>query len=283
MLWRGIFCLTAPFASLDSISAWGDNAPGAICSITIAKDGAVSFKRPRNILFNEALAFINAERSTCDTCIVAIDQPTIVPNRTGGRLVDKIAGSVIGFIGGGVQMASRSKTSLFGEGAPIWRFLASLRATQDPELCRTALGDLFIIEVFPALALPAFNVQFYGRRQAPKYNPDNKKFRRNDWLKVIETVARYACAVPIEGIEAWARETTKIEKPCKADQDQLDAVLCALICYHWRAAPRQESIMIGSLTCGYMISPTSAAISERLKTKAAQLGVCVDGTVPIVV
>lgn len=258
-------------------SAWGDNAPGAICSIAIAKDGVVSFKRPRNVFFNEALTFINAERSTCDTCLVALDQPTIVPNRTGGRPVDKIAGSVIGFIGGGVQMASRSRTSLFGEGAPIWRFLASLRATEDPKFSRTAVRDLFIIEVFPALALPALNVKFYGRRLAPKYNPDNKKFRRSDWLDVIETVAQYARAIPIQGIEAWACETTKIEKPCKADQDQLDAVLCALIGYHWRFAARQDSIIIGGVACGYMVSPTTTAISERLRTKATKLGVCING------
>jgi predicted RNase H-like nuclease len=45
----------------------------------------VSFTQPDLVSFDEALAFINAENSTCDTCLVALDQPTIVRNRTGSR------------------------------------------------------------------------------------------------------------------------------------------------------------------------------------------------------
>ena len=59
-------------------------------------------------------------------------------------------------------MACRSKTALFGDAAPIWRFLNVLGATEDPEQARIADYGLFIIEVFPALALPAFNVKFWG-------------------------------------------------------------------------------------------------------------------------
>jgi predicted RNase H-like nuclease len=72
---------------------------------------------------------------------------------------------------------------MFGDDAPLWRFLKRLGATEDPELSRTAECGLFIIEVFPALALPAFDTRFSGRMKAPKYNPANsKKFRRDDWL-----------------------------------------------------------------------------------------------------
>ena len=142
-------------------------------------------------------------RSTCDACLVALDQPTIVRNATVNRPVDRVAASLVSFIGGGVQPANRSKKGMFDCGAPIWRFLEGLRATEDPELSRTAESDLFIVEVFPALALPAFDVKFYGRFKAPKYNPANRgKFRQCDWIDVIETVARYARAVPIEGLKS---------------------------------------------------------------------------------
>jgi predicted RNase H-like nuclease len=167
---------------------------------------------------------------------------------------------------------------------PSWHSGEGLRATEDPELSRTAESDLFIIEVFPTLALPALDVKFYGRFKAPKYNPAHRgKFRQCDWIDVIETVARYARAVPIEGIEVWTRdirrETTEIRAPCKADQDWLDAVLCGLIGYHWRAKPRQDSIMIGDLTRGYMIAPSDANTGGRLKVAAAKRGVPVDGII----
>jgi predicted RNase H-like nuclease len=157
-------------------SAWTDNskAPGAICALVIASDGGVRFKPPCHVSFDQALAFIDAERCACDTCLVAIDQPTIVPNESGSRPADKVAASLVSFIGGGVQPANRSKKEMFGDDAPIWRFLKRLGATEDPELSRTADRGLFIIEVFPALALAAFETRFSGRMKAPKYNPGNK-------------------------------------------------------------------------------------------------------------
>jgi predicted RNase H-like nuclease len=264
-------------------SAWTDynKAPGAICALVIADDDSVSFKPPCHVSFDQAVTFIESERHACDTCLVAIDQPTIVPNEKGSRPVDKVAASLISFIGGGVQPANRSKTEMFGDNAPIWRFLKRLGATEEPERSRSADSGLFIIEVFPALALPAFDARFYGRMKAPKYNPANRrKFRRDDWLAVIETVARYARAASIEGIQDWTekvkRETTD-RPPRKADQDRLDAVLCALIGYHWRAKSRQDSVMIGDLTSGYMIAPADANCGGRLVAAAAKRGVPING------
>ena len=92
-------------------SAWADQAraPGAICAISIGVDGAIMFRPPVLASFNQALAFIEAERMAHSTCLVALDQPTIVPNSTGCRPVDRVVASLISFIGGGVQPANRSK------------------------------------------------------------------------------------------------------------------------------------------------------------------------------
>ena len=86
------------------------------------KPGRCQFQVALSGLIQEALKFINGERRACDNCFVALDQPTIVPNTTGSRPVDRVAGSLIGFIGGGIQPANRSRVGMFDEGAPIWRF-----------------------------------------------------------------------------------------------------------------------------------------------------------------
>jgi len=96
---------------------------------------------------------------------------------------------------------------------------------------------------------------------------------------VIETVASYACTARIEGIKAWTRELAARRPPRKADQDQLDAVLCALIGYHWRTKLRALSIMIGDLTSGYMISPVDSSTRARLEAAAAKRRVPVDGLI----
>ncbi len=168
---------------------------------------------------------------------------------------------------------------MFDKGAPIRSFKRELDATEDPEVGRTAQHGIFIIEVFPALALPVFEVAFNAYRQGPKYNPARKTFRLHDWEAVIDTVASYARTARIEGIEAWTRELAARRPPRKADQDQLDAVLCGLIGYHWRTKPRAESIMIGDLTSGYMISPVDSGTRTRLEMAAARHRVPVDGVI----
>jgi predicted RNase H-like nuclease len=262
-------------------SAWTDSvrARGAVCALVMGNGGAVRFKAPCQASFKEALEIIKGERRACDNCLVALDQPTIVPNKTGIRPVDRVAGSLIGFIGGGVQPANRSRVGMFDEDAPIWHFKRDLGAAEDPEVSRKARHGIFIVEVFPALALPVFEVAFNGYRQGPKYNPARRTFRLDDWDAVIETVARYARSAQIEGVEAWTGELARRRPPRKADQDQLDAVLCALIGYQWRAKPRAESIMIGDLTSGYMISPVDTRVKVRLKTSAAKHRVPVDGVI----
>lgn len=129
------------------------------------------------------------------------------------------------------------------------------------------------------MTLPVFEVAFNGYRQGPKYNPARKTFRSRDWDAVIETAASYARSAEIEGVEAWTRELATRKPPRKADQDQLDAVLYALIGYQWRAKPRAESIMIGDLISGYMISPIDTSVKVRLKAAAAKHRVPIDGII----
>jgi predicted RNase H-like nuclease len=83
--------------------------------------------------------------------------------------------SLIGWMGGGVQPANRSRTMFFGEAAPIWRFLENLAAIGDPEMARVADQGVYLLEVFPALALAAFDPAFFGRLKGPRYNPDRRK------------------------------------------------------------------------------------------------------------
>ena len=176
-------------------SAWAGNASGGICSIAFDAQGNPDFCEPLLVSFDEALDFIEAEREGYQLSLVAIDQPTIVPNREGSRPADKVAGSVISFAGGGVQPANRSERNefIFGDDAPIWRFISQLDAAQEPIEARSAASGHFLIEVFPAMALLALNSDFYQRRGAPKYNPANRiKFQLEHWQAVARTVAATA-------------------------------------------------------------------------------------------
>lgn len=263
-------------------SAWVDKptAPGAVCAIRLGPGGQPAFAGPELASFAQALAFIKRERTSCDKCLVALDQPTIVPNSSGCRPVDRVAGSLISWLGGGVQPANRSKVGMFDDAAPIWRFKEALGAVENPEAARVSQSGLFLTEVFPALALPTLEAAYLGRLLGPRYNPDRRRtFTLESWQVVGRAIRHFAEANALNTVAGWAEQSAAILRPRKPDQDRLDSVLCALIGYVWLVKPRHDSIMIGDLQSGYMITPASSDIRGRLTMAAMMRGVPVDGRV----
>ena len=129
----------------------------------------------------------------------AIDQPIIVNNQDGSRPVDRVAGALMRRLHSGTQPANRSKDTIFGDNAPIWRFISRIkppgmtcRALKDFEAARMATGETHLIEVYPALALPAMNRDFMVGQVAARYNPANTNFSPDDWRLVCEIV--HGCA-----------------------------------------------------------------------------------------
>lgn len=262
-------------------SAWTDNAdaPGAICAACIQDGRTVSWHPPRLASFREAQSFIETVRSPDGVTLIAIDQPTLVPNSESMRPVERAAASVVSWLGGGVQAAHTGKLGMFCKDSPVWPFLRAVGAVQDPETARTATEGTYLMEVFPALALPSLDASFATQRGAPKYNPRNgKQYKPADWLRVTAAVAMEANALGCLDLEAWCLSAGELSAPKKADQDRLDAGICLAVALRWRLRPRETSIMIGDLVTGYMITPVSAAMRERLTVAAAKMdGVPVDG------
>lgn len=257
-------------------SAWTDkkNAPGAICALSFEGSRPAEFHEPRLATFAEALEFIAQVRSSDGATLVALDQPTIVPNLTSMRPVERVAASVVSWLGGGVQPSNRGKVGMFCDASPIWRFLADLGATEDPENGRVATDGLHIIEVFPALALPSLENAFFGRLLAPRYNPARKKtFRLAHWQKVAEAAASQFKAFGSLEAQQWCAFEAQRELPKKADQDRLDAMLCLLIGLHWRLSPRSSTMLLGDLREGYMVAPCSGAMRARLAPAAERFGI----------
>jgi predicted RNase H-like nuclease len=257
-------------------SAWTDNpkAPGAICALSVRNGVIVAFEPPRLARFSDALAFIEQHRSKDGCTLVAIDQPTVVPNLTSRRPVERVASSLIGWLGGGVQPSNRGRVGMFCDASPIWPFLASLAAVEEPELSRTATSGLYAIEVFPAIALASFDARFFGRLAAPRYNPArNKTYRLQDWVLVAEAAARNFHEFGAVQAAEWCKVAGSLSKPTKADQDRLDAMLCVLIALWWRTRERAQSLVLGDTRSGYMVLPASGDVRERLVARAEEVGV----------
>lgn len=264
-------------------SAWTDNpkSPGAICAVGIEDGHPARFHAPQLASFDQALAFIQKVRSDNGATLIALDQPTVVPNLTGMRPVERVAASLVSWLGGGVQPSNRGRLGIFCNASPIWRFLTALGAVEDPELARVAPEGLYLMEVFPALALPSLGAGFFGRLGRPRYNPDRRKtFRVDDWVRVADVATRQAHALGCEELAEWCRHAGKIARPRKADQDRMDSALCVLIALYWRLRPRDASMLLGDLATGYMVLPASSEVRKHLTAAACKYAVAMDGVVP---
>jgi predicted RNase H-like nuclease len=115
-------------------SAWTDHPrkPGAICAAHYRGNACVRFEPPRLVSFTAGLSFISMVEQPGVPLLVALDQPTIVWNEKNSRPVDKVAGSLVSWVGGGVQPANRGKRGMFDDDAPIWRFMKGLGASKSP-------------------------------------------------------------------------------------------------------------------------------------------------------
>jgi predicted RNase H-like nuclease len=272
-----------PITFIGFDSAWTDNKrlPGAICSICHDGHRFHDFKAPILVSFNGALEYVRAARGKYGLTLIAIDQPTIVPNSTGMRLAERVAASAVSWLGGGVQPANRSKVGMFDDRAPIWRFLRELNALDDPLRARDAETGLFIMEVFPALALAALHPGFCGRLKGPRYNPTRKKtFRQPDWDRVIAVIRAETRAFACSEADDWTALLKGSVRPGKSDQDKLDAIVCLLVAIRWRLLPPEQSVMIGDLASGYIVAPVAPEIRQRLVSRASLLSVKIDGKMP---
>lgn len=250
-------------------SAWTDHPkrPGAICVVAYDDIGRTKFYDPILASFHEAAEFIIQEQKSYSFSMIALDQSLIVNNSSGMRPVEKIAGSIVGRAGGGVQPSHTSVMGMFDTDAPLWKFLREIKEPdRDPLAARNLEAGRYIIEVFPALALLNLKEEFSQPRSAPKYNPSNrKKFRIEDWKSVAELVSNTALDLDIPGLSLWAKNNCEIDRPRKRDQDMLDAAICSLVGVIWLSCEDYCSIMIGNMETGYMISPVTEKNRNILK------------------
>lgn len=170
-----------------------------------------------------------------------------------------------------------SKVQMFGPDAPIWQFLRRLDAVQNPPKSRSATSGHHLVEVFPALALPALEPAILERKRAARYNPANRKrFSLPDWRLVARAASRHAAALRLNALSQWARNLAELPKPSKTDQDCLDAAICLIVALQWRRAPRDRVTVLGDAQSGYMVSPVTPATRAILQSAATRRAVPMD-------
>jgi predicted RNase H-like nuclease len=252
-------------------SAWSGNNSGAIVGVLRRNDQTYqSLGDPQAANFDKAVELIAEwkEQYCPTTTLILIDQPTIVINPTGQRGVENIVGSPISKRYGGTQPANRNRDELFGDAAPIWRFLKIFNGPADP--AHQLAGGVFVVETYPTLTLIAVDLLREDNhpnprptRCLPKYNPEKRKPTfREDWEFVCNGTASLFQGHNLDHLAQWLVQTGDIQVPQKTHQDCVDACLCLLvgICL----VENKDCMFIGNMEAGGMVVPYSEALYEEL-------------------
>lgn len=252
-------------------SAWTPNNLGAIVGLFHDDQGYQVLGNPQSINYPGAQDLICQWQNQYqpEQTIIMLDQPTIVPNATGKRPVERIVSSPVGRRKGGVQPANTGKASMFGLNAPVWQFVNHFGG---PANIPHPVGGTRVIETYPVLALIAMGWTFPDGIQQndrlPKYNPARATFSINDWMyvcnKAITALSGYGLNTLVNWLNANAQTITSLNSNGKKHlQDRLDAVLCLLVAIKYHEAD-SSCLMVGNNQTGYMVAPYDAGLHNEL-------------------
>ena len=253
-------------------SAWTPKNSGALVGVLRSDDGAFQeLCSPLVVNYLEAECKIldwQAEKQPAAT-IVLLDQPTIVKNRAGQRPVENLVASPVGLRYGGMQPANTGRGAMFGEDAPVWRFLARFGGAAD---LLEPLTGTWVVETYPVLAMIALGWTLQDSRptgRLPKYNPKRRKtFSIADWKHVSQLASGAFCERGLLGVARWLNGVAESMAPRKSDQDGLDACVCLLVALY--LAELRECLMVGNRDTGYIVVPYGEGLSRELEARCEQ-------------
>lgn len=254
-------------------SAWTPTNSGALVGALRADDGTFQeLGSPQVVNYRQAECTILEWQSqhAPATTIVLLDQPTIVKNAEGQRPVENLVGSPVGLRYGGMQPANTAKKEMFGEDAPVYRFLTRFGGPADP-LAATAGTRIF--ETYPVLVMIALGWTLTDSRPAgrlPKYNPGRRTFSNSDWRHVCQLARVAVSARGLPGLVRWLDAAAVNTAPRKSDQDGLDACICLLAALY--LAELKDCLMVGDLYTGYIVVPYGESLREELELRCKKTG-----------
>ena len=254
------------FTGFDS--AWGGRQAGAVCHLVLDEDGGLTVDMPS---WRAAVRWETARERVIpqvmlrsENHVIAIDQPLVVRNATGSRLVDvALARALMKDYGLGAHAANTSNPC-FGPDAGIWRLLRALDAEgylQDPSAVAEQRPGRYYLECYPNASL----VGWLDSR--PRYKVRSKD--SDAWQRVLSFLGDLQRSeLPIVNARNARAE---IAVQTKANEDRIDALFSAYTAaYLWRYG-FDRNVALGDLDTGYIVMPVNMATRKLLADVAPTL------------
>jgi predicted RNase H-like nuclease len=245
----------ATFIGIDL--AWRGRNPSGGCVLTGDR------RRARLVNVDASLASCSAVLTYIDnhaaaSTYVAIDAPLIIRNETGQRPCETLIGKRYG-----ARHASCHSSNLLlypnALGVDLASQLISRGYKHALDGTRTE-NERVILEVYPHPAL----LELFGLRTIIKYKNTKVAVRRSGQQEVQRRLSGLSHSIPpLEPTPELSQylgvDTNSLRgSDLKANEDGLDAIVCAYIAYYFWFWGSTRTHMFGDLDSGYIIVPKSS-------------------------
>ncbi|AMO59507.1 RelA/SpoT domain-containing protein [Mycolicibacterium phlei] len=232
------------FVGLDL--AWGERNPTGVA--VLDADGRL---RHLGTAGDDASILAALAPFTAGDCLVAIDAPLIVPNRTGHRPAEREFNRVFARFHAGARPAFADKPELADPRA------ARLARALDLDIDPSSASRRRAAEVYPHPA----TVVLFGLDKTLKYKRGAFADRRTALLRLITLIEGLEHATPALRLDdAWAALHQRVRaatrpSELRREEDPVDAVLCAYVALFWHHRPHDVTVY-GDHATGYLITPS---------------------------
>ncbi len=189
------------------------------------------------------------EERAGEDAVVAIDAPTVIPNKTGMREADRLTQERYGRYDAGCYPASRARV-YWKRTTGFAKALERAGFAHGGEMAARAKGR-WQIEVYPHAAA----VQLFTLRRILKYKRGTVAGRA-EALGELRSLLLHR--LPLATPRLAPPELPEIPKggrALKQVEDKLDALLCAYVAAHWWYWGRTRNDVLGDAARGYIVVP----------------------------
>lgn len=215
---------------------------------------------------NEGAESDASNRKTPGTVVIAVDAPTIIPNKTGMRLPDRLAHRYFRRYHAGCYPANlgrpfAARTLEFGQ------HLESMGFVHQPNLGSPQRPGRYQLEVFPHAAM----IHLFQLDRILKYKKGKLAERRAELLRLRDLMrSRLPTLTPalylptLQESQAATVASGGLDLPeipfggraLKSVEDQLDSLICAYVAAHWWHWGQVKNWVLGDRATGYIVVPT---------------------------
>ena len=213
----------------------------------------------RKATFPEVFDWIERTVPTPSPAIVAIDAPTIIPNKTGMRLPERLVHKHFRKYHAGCHPANLGRPFAAG----LIQFAQEIedRGFAHAPTIQPQKEGRYQVEVFPHPA----TIQLFGLPRILKYKKGRlaEKALELNWLRELILTELPKQEPPLVISELPTIPSTG--KEMKAVEDQLDSLMCAYAGAYWWYWGEKRNLVMGNRITGYIIipAPPGAPVSNH--------------------